>query len=66
MNFVRNKQIIDAEKYEYYVNNNNNLESRQTETKLGTPKRLVITAEFAETEDGRLENTKNVNINKDV
>ena len=62
MNFVRNKEIIDAEKCEYYVGKNKNLKSRQTQTNLGTPKRLMITKNFAETEDGRLENTKNVNI----
>ena len=46
MNFVRNKEVIGAEKCEYHVGNNKNLESRQTETKLGTPKRLMITEEF--------------------
>ena len=43
---VRNKEIIDAEKCEYYVDKNKNLKSRQTQTKLGTPKRLMITQEF--------------------
>ena len=38
VNFVRNKEIIDAEKCEYYVGKNNNLKSRQTQTKLGAPK----------------------------
>ena len=46
VNFVRNKEVIDAEKCEYYVGNNKNLKSRQTETKLGTPKRLMIMKEF--------------------
>ena len=46
VNFIRNKQIIDAEKCEYYVGKNKNLKSRQTQTKLGTPKKLMITEEF--------------------
>ena len=46
MSFVRNKEIVDAEKCEYYVGKNKNMNSRQTETKLGTPKRLMITEEF--------------------
>ena len=43
---VRNKEIIDAEKCEFHVGNNEDLKSRQTDTKLGTPKRLMITKEF--------------------
>ena len=52
MNFVINKEIIDAEKCEYYVGRNANLKRKQTQTKLGTPKRLMITEEFRQ--NGRL------------
>ena len=44
--FVRNTEINDAEKCEYYVGKNKNLKSRQTQTKLGTPKRLMIIEGF--------------------